>query len=67
MGTYRFYLIGVREAFDLEVVGRSLGEIAEIASRQRFLEGRLTDPDESGEIFGLLVATSRIQCVRQIE
>lgn len=62
MGTFRFHLIG-GPPFDMEVAVGTISELAEIVSRQRFLEGRMVEPDGDGVLAGVLIATSRIQCV----
>lgn len=60
--TFRFHLIGAAP-LDLEVAAMSISELNELVSRQRFLEGRMTQPDGDGVLAGVLIATSRIHCV----
>ena len=62
MATFRFHLIGAQPVV-LEVVADTISELNEIVSRQRFLEGHMTDPDGDGVLAGVLIATSRIQCI----
>jgi hypothetical protein len=61
--TYRFHLIGVPEAVELEVDAATISELNDLLSRQRFIEGRATEADGYGVLAGILLATSRIQCV----
>ena len=63
MGTFRFHMIGAHQPIELDVAVLSIGELNEVLTRQRFLEGRLTQPDGDGVLVAMLVATSRIQCV----
>ena len=63
MGLFRFHLIGSSQAPVLEVAANSVGELNEIVSRQRLMEARMTEPDGDGVLAGVLIATSRIQCV----
>ena len=65
MGTFRFHLIG-SQPIELEVAARSISDLAGLVARQRFLEGRMTQPDGDGVLAGVLIATSRIQCVVEI-
>jgi hypothetical protein len=63
MASFRFHLIGSPVPVDVDVPVHSIGELNDIVSRQRFVEGRLTQPDGDGVLLGMLIATSRIQCV----
>ena len=63
MGTFRFYLIGTAQPVELEVSASSISDLNATLSCQRFIEGRLTQPDDDGVLAGVLIATSRIQCV----
>lgn len=65
MRAFRFHLIGASPV-ELEVDACAIGNLAELMSRQRFIEGRLTQPDEDGVLAGVLIATSRIQCVVEV-
>ena len=66
MAIFRFHLIGPAQPVDLEVAARTITELGQIVSCQRFVEGRLTQPDDDGVLAGVLIATSRIQCVTDI-
>lgn len=63
MGIFRFHLIGSHQPIELEVAASSISDLNDVLTRQRFLEGRLTQPDGDGVLLGMLVATSRIQCI----
>ena len=63
MATFRFHLIGNHLPVDLEVDASTISDVGEIITRQRFIEGRLAQPDGDGVLLGMLIATSRIQCV----
>lgn len=64
IGTFRFHLIGAQPV-ELEVAASSIGDLNELITRQRFLEGRMTQADGDGVLAGVLIATSRIQCVAE--
>jgi hypothetical protein len=66
MATFRFHLIGSHQPIELEVSAVTISDLNEMISRQRFLEGRLTEPTEDGVLLGALVATARIQCVMEL-
>jgi len=63
MGTFRFHLIGTAQPVEIEVAASTMNELAGLVSRERFVEGRMTQPDGDGVLAGVLIATSRIQCV----
>ncbi|GAA0673260.1 hypothetical protein GCM10009102_26060 [Sphingomonas insulae] len=63
MGTFRFHLMGARQPIDLEVAASTIGDLDEMLSCRRFVEGRLVEPDSDGVLRGMLIATSRIECV----
>ena len=65
MRTFRFHLIGAQPV-ELEVAASSISDLAGLISCQRFIEGRLTQPDGDGVLAGMLIATSRIQCVVEV-
>lgn len=63
MGLFRFHLIGCPEPVELEVAARTISDLDAVMSCRRFVAGRLTQPDGDGVLAGMLIATSRIQCV----
>lgn len=66
MRTFRFHLIGPAQPILLEVAARDIGELNAMMSCQRFVEGRLSGPDDDGVLAGMLIATARIQCVIEV-
>lgn len=65
MGTFRFHMIGTAQPVELEVAASSISDLNAMLSCQRFVEGRLTQPDDDGLLAGVLIATARIQCVME--
>ena len=63
MAIFRFHLIGNNMPVELEVAARCINDLGQIVTTQRFIVGRLTQPDHDGVLPGMLIATSRIQCV----
>jgi len=63
MGVFRFHLIGSAQPIELEVAAATVSDLNAMLSCQRFVEGRMTQPDGDGVLLGMLIATSRIQCV----
>jgi hypothetical protein len=63
MGVFRFHLIGPVTPITLEVAASTIGDLHSEMTRSRFVEGRLTEPDSDGVLLGMLIATSRIECV----
>lgn len=63
MGTFRFHLIGASAPIELEVAASTIGDLDEMVSCRRFVEGRLVEADGDGVLLGMLIATSRIECV----
>lgn len=66
MATYRFHLIGSHQPVELEVAAPTIGDLNVMMSCSRFVEGRLAQPDGDGVLAGMLIATSRIQCVVEV-
>ena len=67
MAAFRFHLVGVHQPIELEVEASAIREVAEILTRQRFIEGHLSRSDENGVLLGMLLSTYRIECVCEIE
>lgn len=63
MTTFRFNLIGKAQPVEVDIAAASIEALDEIISCRRFLTGRLAQPDEAGVLLGILIATSRIECV----
>lgn len=65
MRTFRFHLIGNTLPVELQVSARSIDDLGQIVTTQRFIVGRLTRLDHDGVLPGMLIATSRSQCVAE--
>lgn len=63
MGVFRFHLIGAGKHVDLEVAASTIGDLHKEMTCNRFVEGSLVEPDGDGALLGMLIATSRIECV----
>lgn len=63
MGVFRFHLIGSAQPVELEIAAGSIDELRQIVSCDRFVQGRMAAPNGDGVLAGVLIATSRIQCV----
>ena len=66
IGVFRFHLIGSQKHVDLEVAASTIGDLNKDVSGSRFVEGRLIEPDGDGVLLGMLIATSRIECVVEV-
>ena len=76
MGTFRFHLIGGGLPVELDVGASSIDALGEAITRQRFIVGRLTQPDHDGVLPGMLIAPrvfnawlrrARVRCSALIE
>ncbi len=63
MATFRFHLIGGGLPVELDVEASTVDDLGVLVTERRFIVGRLTQPDHDGVLPGMLIATSRIQCV----
>ena len=63
MAAFRFHLVGNSQPVELEVAASTISDLCHMMSCRRFVEGRLVEPDGDGTMLGMLIATSRIQCV----
>jgi hypothetical protein len=61
MARFRLFLIGSPQPLDVDLPASNVAELNEIASRARFMEGAMVEPDEQGVCAGILFQTSRIQ------
>lgn len=66
MGTFRFHLIGAPAPIELEVAASTIGDLNKDVTCSRFLEGRIVEPDGDGVLLGMLIATSRLECVVEV-
>lgn len=63
MARFRIFLIGSPTPLDVDLPINSVAELHEIASRSRFIEGHMAEPDLSGVCPGVLIPTCRLQMV----
>ena len=66
MASFSVHLIGQHQPLEVDLPFANLDELGLEASRVKFLLGHLTKPDEDGVCRGVLIATSRIQCVVEV-
>lgn len=64
MATFRFFLVGAQQALVVEVDAANARELAAYMAANRFIEGQVID---AGEQFGILIATSRVQMIAEVE
>jgi hypothetical protein len=65
MARFKFFLVGTTEAPVLEVEADTLRELGEMATRHRFVEGRMIEINGEGAAVGVLIPTSRIQLIAE--
>lgn len=63
MARFKLFLIGTPQPIDVDLPVGSVGELNEIASRSRFIEGNMVQPDHDGVCPGVLIPTCRLQMV----
>jgi hypothetical protein len=63
MGRYRIFLIGNPQPVEVDLPAQSVGDVSEIASRVRFLEGHMAEPAIDGVFPAVLIPTCRIQFI----
>jgi len=67
MARFRFFMVGTTQAPVLEVAANDLFELNQTIGRRRFLEGQMVEIDGCGVDCGVLIPTSRIQMICEIE
>lgn len=63
MATFRICLVGPAQQLTVDFTANDISELADAASRSRFLVGHMLEPDEDGVCAGVMISTGRIQCV----
>ena len=63
MNAFLICLVGQNQAIEVDLPFSDLGTLGAEVSRAKFINGHMTKPDEDGVCKGVLIATSRIQCV----
>ena len=66
MAVYRLFLISTPEALEVELPAGSLEDLLELASRSRFICGRVVDEAGDGLIRAVMLPTNRIQLVIEL-
>lgn len=66
MTTFRFHPVGSHQPLELDIAVNDLVALQEALTREKFIMGRMTQPDEEGVLAGVLVATGRVQCVVEV-
>ena len=61
MARFRFFLIGSSQPLDVDVSAAGVRELNDLATRARFIEGTMAEPDDDGVCVGVLVQTSRTE------
>ena len=63
MAVFFIHLMGQGQPIKLDMLCADIDELADEASRARFLAGHMAEPDEEGICRRVLIAAQRIQCV----
>lgn len=66
MARFKLFLIGASQPVEMDLPVANVAELNELASRARFLEGNMAEPDSDGVCCGVLVPTCRIQFVVEV-
>ena len=63
MATFRICLIGSPQPLVVDLAATSIAHLGAEVSTSRFVVGHMAEPDENGVCPGVMIQTSRIQCV----
>lgn len=63
MATFRIHLMGQHQPITIDLPCADIDDLADQASRTKFLAGHMAEPDEEGVCRRVMIATCRIQCV----
>ena len=63
MARFRLFLVGTSESLDVECWAKDLAELERELKCQRFLRGRISEPDGNGECKAVLIPAGRIQLI----
>lgn len=63
MARFKVFLIGTPVPVDVDLPFDRVAELSEFASRARFIEGNMTEPDHHGVCPGVLIPTCRLQMI----
>ena len=66
MARFKLFLIGTPQPLDVEFLASSVSELMESASRARFIEGHMAEPDPDGVYPGVVIPTCRLQMILEV-
>jgi len=66
MATFRVHLIGATQPILVDLPAGNVADLIDIASRTKFVEGRMAEPDEQGVCCGVMFQTCRIQIAVEV-
>lgn len=67
MARFKLFLIGTPLPLEVELAASSVSELMESASRARFIEGNMAEPDAEGVFPGVLIPTCRLQMILEVD
>lgn len=67
MARFKLFLIGTPLPLDVEFQASSVSELSEYASRARFVEGHMAEPDADGVYPGVLIPTCRLHMILEVD
>ncbi len=67
MATFDVWLVGSKEPFRVEFLAATVDDLAEEASRKRFLVGRLAESEGDGWLRAVMIQSYRVQCASSVD
>lgn len=67
MARFKLFLIGTPQPLDVEFPASNVSDLNEVASRARFIEGNMAEPDADGVYPGVLIPTCRLQMILEAD
>ena len=67
MRAFNVFLVGADQPIQIDLPFDNINDLADAASRARFLAGCMTAPDEDGVFLRVMVATNRIHCAFELD
>lgn len=61
MATFRIFLTGNNQPLLIDLPAANVADLIDLASRSRFIEGRMAEPDGDGVCCGVMFQACRIQ------
>jgi hypothetical protein len=62
MATFDVWLVGSHEPIRVDFAAATVVQLAEDASRLRFLVGNMAESDDYGELRAVMIQANRVQC-----